>query len=330
MVSSLPTFLICGTQKGGTTSLYHYLRDHPEIYMPLKKEVHFFDLNFHRGLDWYKEHFKVEDEKIKAIGEATPFYMYLETVPKRIHKTIPNAKLIFILRDPVKRAYSHYWHELMSGYEILSFEEAIRREEERLSKGTIFVKQHYSYKDRGKYVIQLKRYMKYFTRNQMLILILEELKKNPINYIENKLGLPIIESTILPCKKLSEMGLYTCVEVKGLNHPYHYFVLNLLYQAIKYRLNKIYGEIFSGFRLNRLVIDYYFGEGKTPFVNYNNGVLSITYFVPSEKFKGLHVKHEYGSDLTFNISESGDNITISFGWSDVCLLYTSPSPRDRG
>ena len=149
------------------------------------------------------------------------------------------------------------------------------------------------------------------------------LKNNPINYVENRLGLPVIESTILPRKELNEMGLYTCVEARGLNHSYHYFVLNLLYQAIKYRLNRIYGEIFSSFGLNKLIVDYYFGEDKMPIVNYNSGVLSIAYFIPSERFKGIHIRHEYGSDLTFNVSESGDTISISFGWSDV-LVFTTP------
>lgn len=64
--------------------------------------------------------------------------------------------------------------------------------------------------------------------------------------------------------------------------------------------------------MNRLIVNYYFGENKIPIVNYNSGILSITYFVPSEKFRGLYVRHEYGSELTFNISESGDNISISF------------------
>jgi len=176
----LPTFLICGTQKGGTTALYYYLREHPEIYMTPKKEVHFFDLNYHLGIKWYKKHFKgVNNGKIKAIGEATPFYMYLESVPMRIFNTLPDVKLIFILRDPVKRAYSHYWHEVRLGYESLSFNKAIEKEEDRLSKGDLFSKQHYSYKDRGKYIIQLERFRKYFPKNQLLILINEELKENP-------------------------------------------------------------------------------------------------------------------------------------------------------
>lgn len=176
---TLPNFIICGTQKGGTTALYAYLREHPEIFFALKKEVHYFDLNYHQGIKWYEKHFRGVTSNHKAIGEASPFYMYLEEVPERIHETLPDVKLIFILRNPVDRAYSHYWHEVKLGYEWLSFEEAIKKEKDRLAEGTIYNKQHYSYLDRGKYVKQLKRYRKYFSKDQMLILMNDELKEEP-------------------------------------------------------------------------------------------------------------------------------------------------------
>ncbi len=177
---AFPSFIICGTQKGGTTSLYYYLCDQPNISMAKYKEVHYFDLNYHRSIQWYKKHFyNIKSEKKIAIGEISPLYMYFEEVPERIKALIPNVKLIFILRNPVNRAYSHYWHAINLGYEHLCFEEAIKKEEERLSRGDIFQRQHYSYKDMGKYAIQLKRYMKYFPKEQMLILITEELKEEP-------------------------------------------------------------------------------------------------------------------------------------------------------
>ena len=176
----LPTFIICGTQKGGTSTLFQYLKEHPEICMSKHKEVHYFDLNYHNNVKWYeKEFIDYHKKTFKAIGEASPFYMYLEEVPERIYNLIPNIKLIFILRNPVDRTYSHYWHEVKFGYEFLSFEDALRKEEERLSKGEMYNKRHFSYKDRGKYAIQLKRFRKFFSPNQMLILIMEELKKHP-------------------------------------------------------------------------------------------------------------------------------------------------------
>ena len=185
----LPTFIICGTQKGGTTALYHYLREHPEICMSKKKEVHFFDLNYHMGIKWYEKNFAhCNSGKVKAIGESSPLYMYLEEVPERIHETLPDIKLVFILRHPVDRAYSHYWHEVRLGYEYLSFRDAIRVEEDRLSRGDIFSRRHYSYKDRGKYIIQLKRFRKYFSDDQMLILVTEDLRRSPEDVMKKILG----------------------------------------------------------------------------------------------------------------------------------------------
>lgn len=176
---SLPNFLICGTQKGGSTALYYYLKEHPQIYLHSKKEIHYFDLNYHRGIEWYKRYFKNTPPDCKAIGEASPSYMYLEEVAERIFWLIPDIKLIFILRDPVRRAYSHYWHEVNLGYEWMSFENALEKEEERLKRGDIFNRQHYSYKDRGKYIDQLERFRKYFSKDQMLVVINDELKKKP-------------------------------------------------------------------------------------------------------------------------------------------------------
>ncbi|MCD6143414.1 sulfotransferase domain-containing protein [Thermococcus sp.] len=176
---TLPNFIICGTQRGGTSSLYHYLNEHPEILMSSIKEVHYFDLNYNKGLDWYEKHFISSTSNYKAIGEASPLYMYLKEVPERIHEVLPDVKLIFILRNPVDRAYSHYWHEVKIGYEKLSFEEAIEIEKERLSNGDIISIRHYSYLDRGKYIEQIRRFKKYFSKDQMLILFTEELRENP-------------------------------------------------------------------------------------------------------------------------------------------------------
>ena len=181
----LPNFLVCGTMKGGTTSLYYYLKAHPEIYLPPTQEVHFFDLHFHKGIEFYKKHFSRAKEKHKAIGEVTPAYMYLDEIPERIHETLPDTKLIFLLRNPVTRAYSHYWHALTRwGVEYLPFEKAIEVEPERISRGRRH-KIYYSYLDRGKYALQLKRFRKYFDREQMLILTTEEFKSNPKKDLES-------------------------------------------------------------------------------------------------------------------------------------------------
>lgn len=154
---------------------------------------------------------------------------------------------------------------------------------------------------------------------------------NPISYVEsrNKLGLPVIEASLLPKKELERMGLHVCVEASGLKHPYHFFVLNLLYQGLKYRLNKVYGELFSKHRVNRLVVDYFFGEERPPEIRYQEDILFISYFIPSEAYKGLHVRHEYGSDLSFNMAFKNEIVNLEFGWSDI-LTFIIPYIDKKG
>lgn len=169
----LPNFIIPGAMKSGTTALRIYLAQHPDIYMA-NKEIHFFDQNFEKGIEWYEKFFDGWDGE-KAIGEKSPSYLYDEKTPERIYKLLPNVKLIFVLRNPVDRAYSHYWHNARVGKEMLSFEEAIEREEERIKNPAY--KKLYSYKDMGKYVIQIKRYAKYFPKSRMFFVLAEDLKE---------------------------------------------------------------------------------------------------------------------------------------------------------
>lgn len=150
-------------------------------------------------------------------------------------------------------------------------------------------------------------------------------KFNPISYVESrkKFGLPLIETTLIPSKDFSEIGLHVCLEVAGLNHPYHYLVLTLNYHGLKYYLNKLYGELFRSLGLHRLIVDYYFGDVGVPKVNYKNGTLLISYFVQSNEFKGLHIRHEYSDDIEFKITKMNSGVVLSFGWSDI-LVYIVP------
>lgn len=174
----LPNFILCGAQKAGTTTLFNYLDQHPDICTPRGKEVHFFDWDsrYNMGLNWYETQFDNCDNN-KVIGEASPYYMFLPKVPKRIKKDLEDVKLIFILRDPIDRAYSHYWHEVKKGWETLSFEEAIKKEPKRIRRNPIYLN-HYSYLERGKFVIQLDRFSRYFSKDKLFILTLEELIEN--------------------------------------------------------------------------------------------------------------------------------------------------------
>jgi hypothetical protein len=130
----IPNFLIAGTMKGGTTSLWYGLRQHPDVFMPEEKELNFFKSsagNYQNGIEWYKQKFEGHDGE-SAVGEASPRYMAFEEVPRRVHEMNPNMRFIFVLRDHVDRAYSHYWHMLRQANETLSFEEAVDREADRI------------------------------------------------------------------------------------------------------------------------------------------------------------------------------------------------------
>ncbi len=178
-------YLIIGAQKSGTTSLYHYLIEHPDIAPATAKELQFFSLHFDRGLDWYQSQFPNAGVK----GEASPYYLYHPLVPARVYQSYPQVKLIVLLRDPVKRAISQYYHEVRWGFESLGLVEAIAAEPQRL-QGEIeklhadplyhsFNHRHYSYLDRGIYIDQLMRWRQYFPAQQILILAAEEFYAHP-------------------------------------------------------------------------------------------------------------------------------------------------------
>ena len=177
----MPDFLIIGAQKCGTTSLYNYLTRHPHILPASQKEVHFFDFNYSKGLDWYRSQFpKMPSKQGFLTGEASPYYLFHPLTPERVRLHFPEVKLIVLLRNPVARAWSQYHHEVRLGFENLSFEEALAAENKRIA-GEIermrsdenyysYNHQHYTYLSRGIYVEQLKAWMELFPREQFLIL----------------------------------------------------------------------------------------------------------------------------------------------------------------
>jgi hypothetical protein len=207
---ALPDFLIIGTQRGGTTSLYNYLVKHPRIRGALRKEVHFFDLNYSKGLTWYLAHFPVRTHGSTFLtGESSPYYLFHPDVPKRVAETLPNARFIVLLRNPIDRAYSQYHHEVRLGYETMSFEKALARERALMDKQSwwsptsdrMFEHNHYSYLSRGIYIDQLKRWMQIIPRERFLILKSEELYSNPARVfiqVLDFLGIPRAGPTSFP------------------------------------------------------------------------------------------------------------------------------------
>ena len=182
----LPNFLIIGAARAGTTTVYNHLKDHPDVFLPAQKrpEPHFFlkDSEYARGIAYYEQRFFSAWCNEKAVGEASTSYLFGQDVPRRIRDSLLDAKLICILRNPVERAFSSYWHTVKSGLETLSFEEAIAHEAERKDElvGTPMGEiAPFAYVERGLYHLQLSRWFAEFPRSQMKIVIFDDFLDDP-------------------------------------------------------------------------------------------------------------------------------------------------------
>jgi hypothetical protein len=175
--------VIAGTQKGGTTALASYLYEHPEISIPGSKEVHFFDSDWQFSaarLD-YAEYHSVfaECATTRVLCDATPIYMYWEPALARIWQYSPAMKWIFVLRDPVSRAFSHWNMQRRKGRDHLDFLEAIQTESARCRAALPLQHPWWSYTDRGFYAQQLRRILRFFPASQLLVLKSENLRREP-------------------------------------------------------------------------------------------------------------------------------------------------------
>jgi Sulfotransferase domain len=201
----LPDYLVAGAQKSGTTSLWAYLSEHPSVEPAMMKEMSYFDVHYHRGLDWYRMHFPLEEcgqscgdaPGATQTGESTAYYMFHPLAPQRIAQTVPKAKIIFLLRNPVDRAFSHYQLKLRRLQETLTFEAAIDAEAERLAgEQEKIVANHryyspahdrFSYLARGRYVEQIERWQQFFPPEQLLILESGHFFRHPAEAFERVL-----------------------------------------------------------------------------------------------------------------------------------------------
>lgn len=193
----IPNFLVGGPPKGASTSLYFYLKQHPEVYASPVKQTRFFSVFYDKGIDYYlKTYFSGVKNEI-AVGEATPTYFLLPYVAKRIYDFNPQMKIIFCLRNPVERAYSGWSMRVNNGTEHLEFKEAMeenykQRQElkfETEEEGRIWQEDMLrddrleetgsrTYLEGGMYSYNLKAYLKYFPKEQIKVIFLEDLQKN--------------------------------------------------------------------------------------------------------------------------------------------------------
>lgn len=183
----LPNFICLGVQKGGTTTLQKLLEKHPSIFLPAGKELHFFSLYYSKGPAWYEEHFAPAGPR-QCCGEITPYYLFHPQAPKRVKELLPQVRLIVLLRDPVERAISQYFHSRRLGFETLNIEEAFAVESRRLlgADDQLLLKdgihkshQEHSYISRSRYEKQVPRWLNLFSENQLLVLRSEDFFHSP-------------------------------------------------------------------------------------------------------------------------------------------------------
>lgn len=212
-----PDFVVIGAKRGGTTSFYNYLLQHPGI-APLFpgrqriKGVHYFDSGYARGERWYRSHFPLAIGSRHLArpwishplaGEASPYYLFHPLAAERLARQVPDVRLLVVLRDPVERAYSHYKERVRNGGESLSFEAAIEAEPGRLRGEAERIKaepgylsyehENHSYLAQGRYLDMLPRWFGLLGRGQFFIAASEDFYADPelvANQAWSFLGLP--------------------------------------------------------------------------------------------------------------------------------------------
>jgi hypothetical protein len=204
---AMPNFFVVGAQKAGTTSLYHYLDQHPEVFMCPAKEPHFFEgmqqdylrpdrrLAPVTDLETYLGLFDgVGDEK--AVGEASTSYIYSRRSPSLIKQSVPDARIIAVLRNPADRAYSNFLHCVRGGREPLEdFAEALRAEEARIKDRWAPL---WYYKQKGYYHDQVKRYLDTFGRERVRIFLYDDLRARPLEVLQHMFAFLGVDEAFVP------------------------------------------------------------------------------------------------------------------------------------
>lgn len=183
-----PDFIIIGAQKGGSSALYKFICAHPDVKRAFVKEPHYFSGQFHKkSQNWYKAQFPLESSAL--VGEASPSYCTHPLAPARIKGMLPKAKLLFIVRNPVERAISNYFHSVRYGVEDLGIEEAFARPIESFEKEwekmnaedgyhSVYYHRH-AYVHKGFYDFQLTNWFKHFANEQFLVVENNQLLNEP-------------------------------------------------------------------------------------------------------------------------------------------------------
>jgi len=178
-------FIVPGAQKSGTTALHYFLKKHPQIALPDRQEMHFFDDEeiFSRPVDYglLHQHFRVRaglalTRRGALAGEVTPSYLYWKPAMERIHAYNPQIKLIILLRNPIDRAFAHWNMQRFKDRERLDFLAALKEEPRKIAKPLTIESRCFAYVDRGLYSGQLERVFKFFPREQVHVVKFEDFR----------------------------------------------------------------------------------------------------------------------------------------------------------
>jgi len=250
----LPECFVIGVVRSGTTSLYHYLRQHPSIAPATYDELGYFDDNYHLGINWYKSLFPTKFTKNKIIKkhgkfltyDVTPFYIYNPLVAKRILESFPKAKIISNLRNPIDRAYSNYIIMLQDGDTTETFEEMIHtamdeleKNKSKLNDDVYLVDTHYeNILARGFYADQLEIWFEKFQKKQLLMIPSEDLAQKPDQVLRK-----VFEFLNLPYFKIKDFTKQNKREY----HPMKDETRKLLIEFYKPHNEKLYSLINQHF-----------------------------------------------------------------------------------
>ena len=200
----LPDFLYIGGPRCGSTWIYNCLKEHPEIFVPNLKEVQYFNNKlgrYKKGINWYENFFK-NINGAKTVGEISPPYLADEKTPKRIHKTIPNVKMIISIRNPIQVAYSLYIEHIKRG-DIKPNSDIIK------SGSKQYVKHLPPFLYHGLYYKNISNYLKYFPKKNFLFLVFDDLKENSERFIKNVFKFLKVDADYMPSvvnKKINAGG----------------------------------------------------------------------------------------------------------------------------
>jgi hypothetical protein len=250
----LPSFIIVGAVRCGTTSLYYNICEHSSVLPASYDEIGFFDSNYELGISWYKSmfptKFKIKKIKLKTgnsiTGEDTPFYFWDKKSIQRIKKNIPKIKLIVLLRNPIDRAYSNYHLGVRLGSESLSFEDSIKKEIQLLEKENGFENNEIekflrprSYIAKGLYYQQIKNWFDVFSKDQILVINTENLSEKPNQTLKQ-----IFEFLDLPNEKIQNIQNRKVGNYQKMNEDTREYLMKI-FKPHNEKLFKILGREFE-------------------------------------------------------------------------------------